>query len=592
MHEISIPPLVTRPDIASTLALIQERAAQAPTHSAFSLPDQHREITLPEFLADVDTVAEGLLNAHIQTGERVGLIAATSYEWACAEYAIWRVGAVVVPIYETTPPATALELLTRADVHHLILGPTISTQFASAEEWKALPGGILMLEELFQTQPTPGSQAVLDERTSTIARTDLATIVFTSGTTGEPKGTRITHANFIDLVLNVHAAWGEVLNDRGRTVIFLPLSHVLARGLQMICMYAGMHISYFTDPHTLLPALPQLHPTFLVVVPRVVEKVLEAIASQAKQKHCGWLWKRAFQAAVDRGKALENAATAPTTAFFRLADRLFYRRIRLLFGGHIQFLLSGSAPLSREHSLAFRGMGLPIMEGYGLTETTAPAAGNQPGQIRSGTVGTPIPGTTIRIDDAGEVLISGIGVADGYLDADQTAAAFTDGFFHTGDLGHFDADGYLHITGRSKDILITAGGKNVSPVPWETSMELDPLITHAVMVGDGRPFLSALLLLDAGEVRRFLRRGGHGALTLTAHREVTNEALLTHLHTLMNRANASVSRAESVKKVRALLVEATEENGLLTPIMKVKRVAVTSRFAHIIEDMYAKRRTR
>lgn len=604
MRERSVPALVTRDDINSTIALIRERAEAAPDHVAFHVSDNGRseDLTLPQFFERVDHLASRLVAQGFAPGDHAAIIGHTCFEWSVAEFAIWRAGGIVVPIYDTTPLARARDILNDSAARVLFIGSEISPSFRDLD----VDLGVWDLDAHSATDTTDDPSVLTDEldaRCATIARTDIASIVYTSGTTGEQKGTRITHANFIDLVLNIQAAWKDVLNENGRTVIFLPLAHVLARGLQMICMRAGMRVTHMSDPKALITSLPDLQPTFLVVVPRVLEKILAAIASKANDKNMSALWNAAESTAREWGQALEEAdmtgramhdvAGRALRIKHRVFDALFYRRVRSLLGGHIEFLLSGAAPLNPSYSFIFRGMGVPIMEGYGLTETTAPAAGNRPGRIRSGTVGEPVPGTTIRIDDDGHVLIKGIGVAAGYTSDDATSQVFRDGFFDTGDLGQLDDHGFLTITGRAKDILVTAGGKNVAPAKWEAQLEEDPLVAHAVMVGENRPYLSALILLDRFELEAWAKKHGETFASLvgrhtgdTAPTEVRNEAVLEHIRKLVAKANSTVARSETVKSIRALIVEATPESGLLTPTLKIKRNEAIARFSKIVDDLY------
>lgn len=634
MREIHCPALVERPDINSTITLIHERANAAPSHIAFRTKDgkQTRDYTLPQFLELVDGVARGLIDRGFEHGDRAAIMASTSFEWAVAEFAIWRAGGVVVPIYETTPVPRALEIATDASVRVIFVDDGVPSEIDQASTdfgtWQ-LKGTSRQSLSHFSRPASEDLDAELESRRQATERTDVASIVYTSGTTGEQKGARITHANFVDLVLNVQAAWKDVLNEDGRTVIFLPLAHVLARGLQMICMWAGMRVTHMSEPTELIAALPELKPTFLVVVPRVMEKILGAVAGKARKKGLGKVWRAAEQTAIAWGKACEVAdrrsnessraaanntsvtgiiSTSPQPANHSLTnasrslaniprslrirhavfDKLFYARIRKLLGGDIEFLLSGAAALNPDTSLAFRGMGIPIMEGYGLTETTAPMAGNRPGNIRSGTVGQPVPGTTVRIADDGRILVKGIGVMDGYVKQEHTEAAFVDGFFDTGDLGLLDDDGFLTINGRLKDVLVTAGGKTVSPARWEAQLENDPLIAHAVMVGENKPYLGALIILDKTELQAWVEEHGDLMAQLVGDGpvEVDHPAVVDHVKKLVASANETVARSETVKAIRTVIVDVTAESGLLTPTLKIKRNEAITRLQQFVDDLY------
>lgn len=602
MNESTRQPLAERPDLTSPYALVAERAAEAPEHVAFRVPRDagFRDVTLPQFLGEVDSLARGLADRGIRSGDAVAIMAATSYEWALAEFAIWRAGGVVVPIYDTSPPARVAQIHADARVRLAFADGAALPRV----QHLGVPLGVWTLDGEaaiagLHTPSSPDLDAELEARTATIRREEIATLVYTSGTTGEQKGVRITHANLVDLALNVRAAWADVLNEQGSTVIFLPLAHVLARGLQLVCLRAGMTISHLAEPAAVVATLPRIRPTFLVVVPRVLERILSAARERAREARLGAVWRAAERTAIEWGRAAEEedaggSATRSRTLRLRHAafERLFYRRIRTMLGGNLEFLLSGAARLDPEISLFFRGAGIPVMEGYGLTETTAPATGNRPGRIRSGTVGEPVPGTTIRISPAGEVLIRGIGVADGYSDEALTAGTWEEGFLRTGDLGRLDDEGRLTITGRIKEVLVTAGGKTVSPAPWEAFVESDPLVAHAVMVGDGRPYLGALLVLDRSELSHWAASEGAEMGDLFSSQQPTmveDPALLARLARVVAAANETVARSEGVRRIRALIADISEEAGTLTPTLKVRRDAMLATVTHIVDDLYDRR---
>lgn len=486
---------------------------------------------------------------------------------------------IVVPIYDTSAPETVATILTTVDARLLFAaGDAPSVDIPVVEiglgESLAFAYGIEpAAEELQKLDASQGS------------RDDVASIVFTSGTSGAPQGTTIANRNFVDLVLNVQDAWREVLNEDGRTVIFLPLAHVLARGLQMICLWAGMRVSYLSDPKEVVASLPELQPTFLVIVPRVLEKVVANLRSVAAKAHLGKVWADAEEVAVQWGKHLEEADADSRTSRppvslrlrHRLYSALFYRKVRAKLGGKIEFMLSGAAPLDTRLSLMFRGMGIPVMEGYGLTETTAPMAGNRPGRIRSGTVGELVPGTSVKIADDGHILVQGIGVAPGYLDPGTTNAAYRDGWLDTGDLGELSDDGYLTVTGRAKDVIVTSNGKTVSPGAWENDVAADPEIAHAVVVGDRRPYLTALLFLEEGTE----------TMPAGEAESVGDASIRERLTTLVERANGKMSKSEAIKRFQIVRAGMTPESGLVTPTLKVRRQVVIDRFRGLIDKLYA-----
>ncbi|MEO8284063.1 MAG: AMP-binding protein, partial [Pseudarthrobacter sp.] len=456
-----------------------QRLRTCPEHVAFevrgadgAVTDPWRQVTTRQFVDEVRALAKGLIAAGLQPGESLAIMSPTRYEWALADMAAWFAAAVVVPIYETSAAPQVNAILADADVRLAVAGAA---------------GHAALLEEGFASAGTPGlgvwtmdsrpgadlaalvllgagvPDSAVEERRLLADLDSVATIVYTSGTTAAPKGALITHGNFVGQVLNVAAAYTGVVREGGNTIIFLPMAHVLARGLQLICLANGMRIAHLSDPRDVVPALGALKPTFLVVVPRVLQKIQASAAGAAAAKRLGRAWAAAQRTAVEWGRFAEAYDADPSVraplglrARRALFDRLFYARLRTLVGGRLDYLLSGAVALDAELYLFFRGLGLPVIEGYGLTETTAPLTGNLPGAISAGSVGVPMPGTTVRISDQGEVLARGVGVFAGYRRASDNADAFTDGFFRTGDLGSMDGQG------RIKDVIVTAGGKTIS----------------------------------------------------------------------------------------------------------------------------------
>jgi long-chain acyl-CoA synthetase len=384
------------------------------------------------------------------------------------------------------------------------------------------------------------------------------------------------------------------VNEAGNTVIFLPLAHVLARGLQLICLASGMRIAHLSDPTTVVSTLDTLRPTFLVVVPRVLQKIRAAAAGKAADKGLTRLWAAAETTAVAWGRRSEAVdAGAPVDAGLglrlrhRLFDALFYQRLRTVMGGRVGYILSGGAALDAELSLFFRGIGVPVIEGYGLTETTAPLTGNLPGRISSGSVGSPLPGLTVRISDDGEVLARGVGVFSGYRNPVHDDTAFVDGFFRTGDLGRLDDQGRLILVGRLKDVIVTSNGKTIVPTRWESAVEASPLVSHAVMVGEGKPYLSALLVLDPEETRAWALAQGASIppLSVPDIRAVTDPALRAHLQGAVDAANLLVSRSEQVRRFSLVFAD-LDDRGLVTPTMKIKRSVVLDRASATVENLY------
>ncbi|MCU1516121.1 MAG: AMP-dependent synthetase [Pseudarthrobacter sp.] len=620
MNEFTSPPLVTTAGHRNATELLMHRFRTSPEHVAFevrgadaAITDPWRQVTTRRFVDEVRALAKGFIAAGLQPGDSLAIMSPTRYEWALADMAAWFAAAVVVPIYETSAAPQVNAILADADVRLAVAGTathaalleagfsSVGTPGLGVWTMHARPGADLAALVLLGAG-VPDS--AVEERRLLADLDSVATIVYTSGTTAAPKGALITHGNFVGQVLNVAAAYTGVVREGGNTIIFLPMAHVLARGLQLICLANGMRIAHLSDPRDVVPALGALKPTFLVVVPRVLQKIQASAAAAAAAKKLGRVWAAAQRTAVEWGRYAEAYDADPTVraplglrARRALFDRLFYARLRALVGGRLGYLLSGAAALDAELSLFFRGLGLPVIEGYGLTETTAPLTGNLPGAISAGSVGVPMPGTTVRISDHGEVLASGVGVFAGYRRAADNADAFTDGFFRTGDLGAMDAQGRLTLQGRIKDVIVTAGGKTISPAIWEGYVEGDPLVAHAVMVGEGKPYLGGLVLLDPESVAAWAER--EGIADLAGLRipddggavQIDDARLLGAIGKAVSAANAKIARSEQVRRFVLLLADLSETNGNVTPTMKLKRGAFTERARHIVDNLYAEQRT-
>lgn len=620
MREFTTPLLVEPSHHRNATDLLMQRFRTNPGHVAFEVraPDAPitepwRRVTTGQFVDEVRALAKGLIAAGLQPGESMAIMSPTRYEWALADMAGWFAGAVVVPIYETSAAPQVTAILADADVR-LAIGGTAghAVLLEGGFEDAGMPGlGVWTMDA------RPGADLAelaargagipddaLEERRLLAGLDAVATIVYTSGTTAAPKGALITHGNFVRHVLNVAAAYTEVVREGGNTIIFLPMAHVLARGLQLICLANGMRIAHLADPREVVPALGVLRPTFLVVVPRVLQKIQASAADAAAKKHLGRVWASAQRTAVEWGRFAEardgDPAARPAPGLrlrHSLYDRLFYARLRNLMGGRLDYLLCGAAALDAELSLFFRGLSLPVIEGYGLTETTAPLTGNMPGAIKSGTVGVPMPGTTVRISDQGEVLARGVGVFAGYRKPSDNAEAFTDGFFRTGDLGALDEAGRLSLTGRLKDVIVTAGGKTVSPAIWEGYVEGDPLVAHAVMVGEGKPYLGGLVLLDPESLAAWAEREGITELTRLrlpddgGALQIDDARLLAVIGNAVSAANAKIARSERVRRFVLLLTDLSESGGVVTPTMKLKRAAFAERTQHIVDTLYAQPRS-
>ncbi|MHC9044565.1 AMP-dependent synthetase/ligase [Microbacterium saperdae] len=607
MIESSTPPLAALDGYRNVTDLLVARAAAAPDHVAFEVHDTDagswRPITTREFSNEVRALAKGFMARGIRAGDPIAIMAPTRYEWAVADLASWFAGAVVVPIYETSSASQVNAIVADAGVR-LAIGGTAEhaalLQKALAQTTGDTLGAWTMdiatpsaLIDLVSAGVDVTDEALEARRTSA-SQDDPATIVYTSGTTGEPKGVVLTHRNFLGQVLNIAAAYREIVNEDGNTVIFLPLAHVLARGLQLICLASGMRIAHLSDPSTVVATLDTLRPTFLVVVPRVLQKIQAAAAAKAADKGLSGVWAQARSTAIAWGRRAERMDAGRRVSKklglnlrHRLFDALFFGRLRTVMGGRVGYILSGGAALDAELSLFFRGIGVPVIEGYGLTETTAPLTGNLPGNISSGSVGTPLPGLTVRISDEGEVLARGVGVFAGYRNAAHDEDAFVDGFFRTGDLGRLDEQGRLILEGRLKDVIVTSNGKTIVPTRWESAVEASPLVSHAVMVGEGKPYLSALLVLDPEETRAWATAEGIiiAQSAPSDIRAVTDPTLRAHLQRSVDAANALVARSEQVRRFSVVFAD-LEDRALVTPTMKLKRSVVLDRAAVTVEDLY------
>lgn len=606
MTEASTPALVDLGEYRNVTELLTRRAAAAPDHVAFEVPavdGSWSPVTTREFLAQVESLAKGFIAAGVETGDAVAILAPTRYEWAVADLATWFAGGIVVPVYESSSPAQVAAIAADAGIMLGIGGSrahtsTLRAAFAQTDTgalgaWSmdASDDGRSLVELV--AAGIEIDAAALEQRRAHADRATPATIVYTSGTTGEPKGAILTHENFLGQVLNIAAAYSEIVHDRGNTVIFLPLAHVLARGLQLICLASGMRIAHLADPSTVVSTLETLRPTFLVVVPRVLQKISAAAAAKAADRGLIRVWNAAERTARTWGERQEqrDAGRTPARAvglgirraFF---DRLFFSRLRTVMGGRVGYILSGGAHLDPELSLFFRGIGVPVIEGYGLTETTAPLTGNLPGRIRSGTVGFPLPGSTVRISDDGEILAGGVGVFRGYRNPAHNVDAFVDGFFRTGDLGRLDDDGRLVLGGRIKDVIVTSHGKTIVPAPWENVVEGSPLIAHAVVVGEGRPYLSALMVLDPDECAAWAQ--AHGVAVPDADallHEIDHAPLRAEIERIVDAANQVVSRSEQIKRF-AMVFADLDDRTLITPTMKIKRRVAIDQASDAVAALY------
>ena len=565
-------------------------------------------VTAREFAAEVYEVAKGLVAMGVQPGDRVALLSATRYEWSLLDFAIWAVGAASVPIYPSSShdqiqwiieDSGAVLAVTEtrentASLEHLLLQEDGTPKLAdSPTQLRRIleinTGGV----ETLKFEGRSVDDAEIDERVAGIRHEDLASLVYTSGTTGKPKGCFISHYNWIFQVRAILTAdIGQIAGHGTRIVMYLPMAHVLARAVSLAMTVAGSTQSHWSDTSTLTMALQRMRPDLVLGVPRVFEKVRNGAYNKAADK--GGLslqiFKRAERVAVEYSRALDTpeGPSRLLTTQRSLYDRLVYSKIRDALGGQVQYAITGGSAMSAELSHFFRGLGVPVYEGYGLTETTAAAAVDFEPQ-RIGTVGRPLNGYGARINDDGEILLTGGGVITQYWhNPEATAEAFHDGWFNTGDLGEIAESGHITITGRKKDLIVTAGGKNVSPGPMEELLRQHPLISQALLVGDGKPFIGALVTLDPDELARW--KADRNIPENTRLKELAAESQLrAEVQDAINVANATVSNAEAIKKFRILDRDLSEEENELTPTLKVKRNVVFQRFAADIDALYGDR---
>ncbi|WP_179430015.1 AMP-dependent synthetase/ligase [Spelaeicoccus albus] len=549
------------------------------------------DVSAREFHRDVTAVAKGLIGSGVAGGDRVGLMAHTSYEWTLVDFAIWYAGAVTVPVYETSSAeqlswivgdSGTTSLFTESRANMDVLAAAYPDDDGPARVWCFEDGGLDVVREAGRSV----DDDTLEERRRAAGLESLATIIYTSGTTGRPKGCELTHGNFVLLSESAIDKIPEVFAEDARTLMFLPLAHVFARYIQVLCVAAGTTMGHTSDLKDVTRDLGSFQPTFVLAVPRVFEKVFNSAEQSATADKKGGIFARAADVAVKYSESLDTGKPSLGLKLqHTVFDKLVYSKLRKALGGQVTHAVSGGGPLGEYLGHFYRGIGLIVMEGYGLTETTAPLTVNLPSNSKIGTVGPPLPGCAVRIAPDGEVLAKGICVFRGYWhNKAATNEAFSGGWFHTGDLGSIDEDGYLTIVGRKKEILVTAGGKNVAPAPLEDRLRRNILVGQAVVVGDQRKFIAALITLDSEMLPTWLKNNGLGEMSLPEAAD--NPAVLDEIQRAVDDANQSVSRAESIRKFAILPIELTEESGHLSAKQSVKRHVVNRDFAEQIDDLY------
>ena len=552
-------------------------------------------VSAREFDAQVVAVAKGFVAHGVEPGDHVGIMSRTRYEWSLLDWAIWAAGAVTVPLYETSSADQVEWILTDADVR-LLVTETAEHAATVAEVRGSAPGlrSVHVIDDgAVAALVAAGAEvpdAEIPRRRTLAVLDDVATIIYTSGTTGQPKGAELTHGNFYALTVNASQELREVLHHgTRRTLLFMPLAHVFARFIHVLVVPAGSVLGHTPDTATLLEDLASFKPSYILSVPRVFEKVYNSSEQKAVAGGKGKIFRWAAATAITYSRALDEPSGPGLLLRARhtVADHLVLSKIRAALGGDVKYAVSGGAALGERLGHFYRGVGLVVLEGYGLTETTAPTSVNLPGLSKIGTVGPPLPGHGVRLEPDGEILLTGPHVFRGYHNAPEaTAAAFTaDGWFRSGDIGTLDDDGYLRITGRKKEIIVTAGGKNVAPAVLEDRLRSHPLVSQVVVVGDAKPFIGALVTLDVESLPGWL--SAHGKPAMSLEQALGDQDVLTSIDAGVQRANRAVSRAESIRKFTLLPSDFTVANGYLTPSLKVKRSLVLADFGGTVEALYA-----
>ncbi len=595
MNEITIPALVPAATEGNLTNLIAERAWFEPERITMSRPlgDGWQPLTAREVESDVRAAAKGLIAAGIQIGDRVAIMARTRYEWTILDFASWFAGAIVVPIYETSSPeqvdwilndSGSVALIVETPAHRELVAPVIPPH--TRHIWT-------MTDDVLEVLRRAGehiSDGEIDNRRKALTPDTLATLIYTSGTTGRPKGVQLTHGNFLAECGNVVQGASDLfLKEGGSTLLFLPVAHVFGRMVQIGAISAGLHLAHCSDPAGRLPLdLASFRPTFVLAVPRIFEKVYNGAEAKAEAAGKGKIFRKAAEVAIAYSENIDAKKFKPGLAIkHKLFDLLVYSKIRHGLGGRVEAAISGGAPLGARLGHFYRGAGITILEGYGLTETTAGATLNLSSALSVGSVGRPIPGTSIKIADDGEVLIGGPIVMRGYWQNDAANQEVFDGhWFKSGDLGRLDDQGFLYITGRKKELIVTAGGKNVAPAVLEDRLRAHPLVSQCMVVGDNQPFIAALITIDPDMVKGWISANHKTGATVATL--VNDPDLIAVIQTAVDEANKAVSKAESIRKFAILPDDFTIAGGQLTAKLSVKRHVVATQYAETINALYSK----
>lgn len=596
MNEISIPPLVPAATAGNLTNLIAERAWFEPERITMSRPlgEGWQPVTAREVEEEVRATAKGLIASGVQIGDRVAIMARTRYEWTILDFATWFAGAVVVPIYDTSSAEQIDWILNDSHSVAIIVETPALADLVKTVQPAHTRHMWTMTDDVLTVLREAGKHIgddEIDRRRNALTPASLATLIYTSGTTGKPKGVQLTHSNFLSECGNVVQGASELfLKPGGSTLLFLPVAHVFGRMVQIGSISAGLHMAHCSDPVGRLPMdLASFKPTFVLAVPRIFEKIYNGAEARAEAAGKGKIFRKAAEVAIAYSEALDKKGMSPILKLKHgLFDKLVYSKIRAGMGGNVEAAISGGAPLGVRLGHFYRGAGVTVLEGYGLTETTAGATLNLIGAHRVGSVGRPIPGTSVKIAEDGEVLLRGPIVMEGYW---QNQAANDEVFdserwFKSGDLGKLDDDGFLYIVGRKKELIVTAGGKNVAPAVLEDRLRAHPLVSQCMVVGDNQPFIAALVTLDPDALKAWVANNKKDGASMA---DLVNDPdLISVVQTAVDDANKAVSKAESIRKFTLLPNDFTIAGGHLTAKLSVKRHVVAKEFAKEIEALFTK----
>ncbi|CAN2204092.1 FAA1 Long-chain acyl-CoA synthetases (AMP-forming) [Candidatus Nanopelagicaceae bacterium] len=596
MNEISIPPLVPAATAGNLTNLIAERAWFEPERITMSRPlgEGWQPVTAREVEEEVRATAKGLIASGVQIGDRVAIMARTRYEWTILDFATWFAGAVVVPIYDTSSAEQIDWILNDSHSVAIIVETPALADLVKTVQPAHTRHMWTMTDDVLTVLREAGKHIgddEIDRRRNALTPASLATLIYTSGTTGKPKGVQLTHSNFLSECGNVVQGASELfLKPGGSTLLFLPVAHVFGRMVQIGSISAGLHMAHCSDPVGRLPMdLASFKPTFVLAVPRIFEKIYNGAEARAEAAGKGKIFRKAAEVAIAYSEALDKKGMSPILKLKHgLFDKLVYSKIRAGMGGNVEAAISGGAPLGVRLGHFYRGAGVTVLEGYGLTETTAGATLNLIGAHRVGSVGRPIPGTSVKIAEDGEVLLRGPIVMEGYW---QNQAANDEVFdserwFKSGDLGKLDDEGFLYIVGRKKELIVTAGGKNVAPAVLEDRLRAHPLVSQCMVVGDNQPFIAALVTLDPDALKAWVANNKKDGASMA---DLVNDPdLIAVVQTAVDDANKAVSKAESIRKFTLLPTDFTIAGGHLTAKLSVKRHVVAKEFAKEIEALFTK----